>query len=98
MKRLSVIILLLILTWGAYANAVDRRVRALVDDLAKKYLLTQETLVSKKTVTLVEVKNVSALAEKNYVGQAIAERIKNAIQDSLVFSYVDRELLEDHSF
>ena len=68
--------------------------RALVDDLAKKYLLTQETLVSKKTVTLVEVKNVSPVAEKNYVGEAIAERIKTAIQDSLVFTYVDRELLE----
>jgi len=95
MKRLSVIIILLIFAWSAYANAVDRRVRALVDDLAKKYLLTQETLVSKKTVTLVEVKNVSPLAEQNYVGQAIAERIKTAIQDSLVFTYVDREVLEE---
>jgi TolB-like protein len=95
MKRLSVIIILLIFAWAAYANSVDRRIRVLVDDLAKKYVLTQETLVSKKTVTLVEVKNVSPLAEKNYVGQAVAERIKTAIQDSLVFTYVDRELLEE---
>jgi TolB-like protein len=95
MKRLSFIIILLIFAWGAYANSVDRRIRVLVDDLAKKYVLTQETLVSKKTVTLVEVKNVSPLAEKNYVGQAVAERIKTAIQDSLVFTYVDRELLEE---
>jgi TolB-like protein len=51
--------------------------------------------VSKKTVTLVEIKNIAPLAAKNYVGQAVAERLKTAIQDSLVFTYVDRELLEE---
>jgi TolB-like protein len=95
MKRLGIVIILLILASIAYANSIDRRVRALLDDLAKKYVLTQQTLVSKKTVTLVEIRNISPLAEKNYVGEAVAERIKTAVQDSLVFTYVDRELLEE---
>ena len=95
MKRLSIAVVLLVLASIAYANSIDRRIQALLDDLAKKYVLTQETLVSKKTVTLVEIKNISPLAEKNYVGEAVAERIKTAIQDSLVFTYVDRELLEE---
>jgi TolB-like protein len=95
MKRPSLAVVLLILTTICYANSIDRRFQALVDDLAKKYLLTQETLVSKRTVTLVEIKNLSPSAAKNYVGQAVAERIKTAIQDSLVFAYVDRDLLEE---
>jgi TolB-like protein len=95
MKRLSLSIILLIVAFNANANTIDRRLQALMDDLAKKYLLTQETLVSKKTVTLVEMKNVSPLAAENFVGQALSERIKAAIQDSLVFTYVDRELLEE---
>ncbi|UCF97284.1 MAG: hypothetical protein JSV89_19235 [Spirochaetaceae bacterium] len=95
MKRLSVAIILFVVALSVCANTIDRRVQALVDDLARKYLLTKETLVSKKTVTLVEMKNISALAAKNYVGQALSERIKTAIQDSLVFTYVDRELLEE---
>jgi len=95
MKRLGIVIILLILASIAYANSIDRRVRSLLDDLAKKYVLTQQTLVSKKTVTLIEIRNISPLAEKNYVGEAVAERIKTAVQDSLVFTYVDRELLEE---
>ena len=95
MKRLSIAVILLVVASSAYANSIDRRVQALLDDLAKKYLLTQDTLVSKKTVTVIEIRNISPLAEKNYVGEAVAERIKTAIQDSLVFAYVDRELLEE---
>ena len=76
MKRLSIAVVLLVLASIAYANSIDRRVQALLDDLAKKYVLTQETLVSKKTVTLVEIKNISPLAEKNYVGEAVAETTK----------------------
>ena len=95
MKRLCIAIFLLFMALSSYANAIDRRIQALLDDLAKKYLLTQDTLVSKKTVTLVEIKNIAPLAAKNYVGQAVAERLKTAIQDSLVFAYVDRELLEE---
>ncbi len=95
MKRVLLALKLLAVAFSAQANSVERRIRALADDLAKKYMLTEESLVSKKSVTLVQVKNVSPLAEKNYVGQAVAERIKAAIQDSLVFTYVDRELLEE---
>lgn len=29
------------------------------------------------------------------MGEAVAERLKTAAQDSLVFTYVDRELLEE---
>ena len=94
MKRLSIAVVLLILSLSAYANSIDRRIQALLDDLAKKYVLTQDTLVSKRSVTLVEVRNLSPAAEKNYVGDAVAERVKTAVQDSLVFTYVDRELLE----
>jgi TolB-like protein len=95
MKRLCIAIVLLVLALSSHANTIDRRIQALLDDLAKKYLLTQDTLVSKKTVTLVEIRNIAPAAAKNYVGQAVAERIKTAIQDSLVFAYVDRELLEE---
>jgi TolB-like protein len=95
MKRLCTVIILLVLALSSYANSIDRRIQALLDDLAKKYLLTQDTLVSKKTVTLVEIKNISPVAAKNFVGEAVAERIKAATQDSLVFTYVDRELLEE---
>jgi TolB-like protein len=95
MKRLCIASVLLVLASSSFANSIDRRVQALLDDLAKKYLLTQDTLMSKKTVTLVEIKNIAPLAAKNYVGQALAERLKTAIQDSLVFAYVDRELLEE---
>jgi hypothetical protein len=40
MKRLCIAIVLLVLASSSFANSIDRRVQALLDDLAKKYLLT----------------------------------------------------------
>ena len=77
-----------------WAVDTDCELMNLIDDLARKCTETQEELFSKKTVTIVGIRNLSEKAEKNYIGEGVADILKLMIGDSLVFIYVDRDLLE----
>jgi curli biogenesis system outer membrane secretion channel CsgG len=94
MKRNIVVLIMLASALSVSAVNIERTLRISVEDLAKQYMASTDVLLSKKTVTIVGIKNISDKARNNFVGEGIAEILKSIIHNSLVFSYVDRDLLE----
>ena len=93
-KKIVIATVFLLVVSALWAVDIERALRTAMDELAGKYSATREELYSKKTVTIVSIKNLSESAAKNYIGEGVAEILKLIIGDSLVFKYVDRELLE----
>ncbi|MDA3851112.1 MAG: hypothetical protein PF447_07535 [Spirochaetaceae bacterium] len=86
---------LLLLTQVAFlwSQNIETQGRQALDELAGQYLAERPQIYSKVTVSMVGINNVTEFAQKNYIGETLEEIIKLSLADSLVFSYIDRALL-----
>jgi TolB-like protein len=95
-KMKKIILVFLLFPAMLFSISVSETINNLVEELAAEYttLKSEEPFYSKQTVSIIEINNASKDAADNYVGEAIEALLKNAITDSLVFKFIDRQALD----
>jgi TolB-like protein len=93
MRTLLFLLTILISSIPAQAGTLDRKMDALMSDLAIQYNKANPDMVSKAAVSILNLQNRGKDAKNNYIGEALTSILKISVKNSLVFFAVDRENL-----
>jgi TolB-like protein len=93
MKRFFMLGLFAVFAASAQASTLDRKMDALIADLAVQYRKVNTDMVAKAPVSVLNLQNRGKDAKINYIGEALTSILKISVKNSLVFFPVDRENL-----